>query len=135
MKSPSLLRLYPPPHRELSLEEQYLDQALHRLGRHRKPFVYANLVNSLDGRIGLRDTNGGPSYMPSGLSSTNDFHLFLELHAQADCLITHGAYLRSLAQNRLGNILQVDSNLRVHNLCDWRVSQGLERQPAVVVVS
>jgi riboflavin biosynthesis pyrimidine reductase len=135
MKTPSLMRLYPPPHRELPLQGQYLGQQLHRLGTSSAPFVYANFVTSLDGRIALRNTQGGPSYMPSGLTSPNDFRLFLELHAQADCLITHGGYLRALAQNRLGNILQLDSSPQMRDLCDWRLSQGLERQPAVLVVS
>ena len=91
-------------------------------------FVYANFVQSLDGRIAVNDR------LPEGLGSSTDFRLFLELQAQADCLITHGGYLRAIGERRLDDVLQV--GLASHrDLADWRREQGLSEQPAVVVAS
>ncbi|MGZ5009090.1 MAG: riboflavin biosynthesis protein RibD, partial [Methylobacter sp.] len=61
----------------------------------------------------------------------SDFGLFMELHAQSDCLITHGGYMRALAEGRLGNILQVKDKA----LIEWRRDNGLSPQPAVVIAS
>ncbi|WP_221064649.1 RibD family protein [Methylomagnum ishizawai] len=131
---PQLLGLFPPRSATVGLEGLYLGLGLHRLGSPAAPFVYANFVSSLDGRIALEDA-GGKTYLPKRLTSPNDFRLFLELHAQADCLVTHGGYLRALAAGRLGNILQVGAHEAGHDLPAWREAQGLPPQPAVVVAS
>ena len=55
----------------------------------------------------------------------------MELHAQADCLITHGGYMRALGEGRLGNILQI----RDKDLIDWRRNNALKAQPAVIIAS
>jgi riboflavin biosynthesis pyrimidine reductase len=55
----------------------------------------------------------------------------MELHAQADCLITHGGYMRALSEGRLGNILQI----RDKDLVEWRHSNDLKAQPAVIIAS
>jgi riboflavin biosynthesis pyrimidine reductase len=130
----TLLRLYPPPSVEIPLEGLYLDLSLHRLGTPEAPFVYANFLTSLDGRIALEDAQG-QTYLPKSLTTPADFRLFLELHSQADCLITHGGYLRALAEQRLGNILQVGAHDSGRDLPAWRAAQGLKPQPAVVVAS
>ena len=64
-----------------------------------------------------------------------DFRLFLELHAQADCLITHGGYMRALSENKLGNILQLPNNKECEDLYSWRALQGLKPHPALVIAS
>ncbi|MGI9212781.1 MAG: RibD family protein [Methylococcaceae bacterium] len=61
--------------------------------------------------------------------------MFLELHGQTDCLITHGAYLKALVAGHLGNILQVGEHDLGKDLVDWRKQQGLPAQPAVVIAS
>ncbi|MBA2492567.1 MAG: RibD family protein [Gammaproteobacteria bacterium] len=127
-----ILPLYPDPGPEQALKGLYLRQRLFELGSADKPFVYANFVSSLDGRIALIDAGSGESYLPDGLSDGNDFRLFQELHAQADCLITHTGYLRALRLGRLGNILQVEAG---GDLLEWRLDNGLSIQPAVVVAS
>lgn len=132
--SKTLLRLYPPPCETVDLAGLYLRLALHRRGSIGKPFVYANFLTSLDGRIALEDAAGEP-YLPKSLTTRDDFRLFLELQCQADCLITHGGYLRTLAKGRLGNILQVGTHELGADLVDWRVSQGLAAQPVVVIAS
>ncbi|MDD2769087.1 MAG: dihydrofolate reductase family protein [Methylococcus sp.] len=130
----SVYRLFPPPFEDVALHGLYLNLNLHRLGHAGKPFVYANFLTSLDGRIALEDASG-QTYLPKSLTTPDDFRLFLELEAQADCLITHGGYLRSLQEQRLGNILQIGLEERSRDLAAWRVAQGLKPQPDIVVAS
>jgi riboflavin biosynthesis pyrimidine reductase len=129
-----IFRLFPPPYEEVVLKGLYLRLNLHRLGTPESPFVYANFLTSLDGRIALEDSSG-QTYLPKSLTTPNDFRLFLELQCQSDCLITHGGYLRSLAQKRLGNILQVGLTDTTRDLAEWREAHGLAPQPAIVVAS
>ena len=49
------------------------------------------------------------------LTSKEDFRLFLELYAQADCLITHGGYLRALAKDNPIGMFQFESHTQT---CD-----------------
>jgi riboflavin biosynthesis pyrimidine reductase len=130
-----LLRLYPAPPEEVPLRGAYLAHDLPALGSPAKPFVYADFVASLDGRIALRDPRGGRSHVPQVLRSAGDFRLLLELIAQADCLITHGGYLRAIAEGRLDDILQVGLGNGTSDLRRWRRRRGLAAQPAVVVAS
>lgn len=132
--SKKLLRLFPTPTEYVDLKGLYLKEKLYLRGTHEKPFIYANFLSSLDGRIALDDETGIP-YLPKSLTTPDDFRLFLELHAQADCLITHGGYLRSLSEGRLGNILQVGVHPQGDDLLAWRLSKGLPRQPAIVIAS
>jgi riboflavin biosynthesis pyrimidine reductase len=132
---PRLLRLYPGPPEESALAGTYLAHKLHALGTLAAPFVYASFVCSLDGRIALQDLSTGAGHLPAGLTSGNDFRLFLELQAQADCLITHGGYLRAVAAGRLDDVLQVGTRAAAHDLAQWRKENGLVPQPAVVVAS
>lgn len=127
-------RLYPPPCESVPLRGTYLGLNLHELGSPEKPFVYANFLSSLDGRIALEHTTGD-AYLPKSLTTPHDFRLFLELQAQADCLITHGGYLRSLSGGKLGNILQIGQREESADLLHWRVAHGLKPQPMIVVAS
>lgn len=131
----SILQVYPTPGGDRPLRGAYLDHDVHALGSTERPFVYANFLSSLDGRIALVDADSGESRVPDALTNANDWRLFQELEAQADCLITHGGYLRSLASGRLGNILQVGARRESTDLLAWRRHHGLEDQPAIVVAS
>lgn len=126
----NLLRFYPNPCEKVSIKGLYLAHQLHKLGTTESPFVYANFLSSLDGRIALEDAAQG-TYIPKHITTASDFGLFMELHAQADCLITHGGYMRALGEGRLGNILQV----RDKELVEWRRNNGLKPQPAVIIAS
>lgn len=132
--SKSLYRLYPPPFNVETLRGLYLKLNLCALGSRDEPFVYANFLTSLDGRIALEDA-AGVTYLPKSFTTPDDFRLFLELECQADCLITHGGYLRALSQNRLGNILQIGGHAAADDLVEWRVARGLPPQPAIVIAS
>jgi len=130
----SLLQLYPQA-RECSVRGLYLAHRLHELGRPELPFIYGNFVSSLDGRIALRDPASGESRLAQALTSDSDLRLLLELHAQADCLITHGGYLRAIADRRLDDILQVGTIVGHQDLAAWRAAQGLSPQPAICIAS
>jgi riboflavin biosynthesis pyrimidine reductase len=137
MKRPRLLRLYPEPLSEVKLQGLYLAHRLHEQikppqdkPQQDKPCVYGNFLSSLDGRIALINQQGH-SATPSALKTASDWQLFQELQAQADCIITHGGYLRALAAGDLGNILQITTPA----LQRWRQHNGLAKQPAVVVAS
>lgn len=130
-----LLRLYPGPPQETALAGAYLAHDLASLGSAAAPFVYADFVASLDGRIALCDPDTGASHVPPVLRSAGDFRLLLELQAQADCVITHGGYLRAIAAGDLDDILQVGLGEEASDLARWRERRGLAPQPAVVVVS
>lgn len=126
-----LLKLFPGPPEEAAVAGTWLAHRLHAEGGAGAPFVYASFVASLDGRIALRNPATGESRLPLALTSGNDLRLFLELHAQADCLVTNAGYLRDLAARRLDDVLQVGTP----DLAQWRAANGLAPQPAVVVVS
>jgi riboflavin biosynthesis pyrimidine reductase len=130
----TLLQLYPDS-RTHPLRGLYLAQRLHELGSTELPFIYGNFVSSFDGRIALRDPDSGESHVPAALVSESDFRLLLELMAQADCLITHGGYLRALARGHLDDILQVGKMAGHEDLAAWRAAQGLRPQPAICIVS
>jgi riboflavin biosynthesis pyrimidine reductase len=130
----NLLQLYPQA-RQTSLQGLYLAHRLHTLGLPGLPFVYGNFVTSLDGRIALRDAASGESRLPQALTSYCDLRLLLELQAQADCLVTHGGYLRAIGQKRLDDILQVGSVPGHDDLAEWRQVNGLRPQPAICIAS
>jgi riboflavin biosynthesis pyrimidine reductase len=130
-----LLRLYPGPPQETALAGAYLADELASLGSAARPFVYADFVASLDGRIALCNPDTGACHVPEVLRSADDFRLLTELQAQADGVITHGGYLRAIAAGALDDILQVGLGEAAADLARWREQHGLAPQPAVIIVS
>lgn len=124
-----LLRLHPAPRAEVDAQGLYLARELHQRGREGAPFVYADFVSSLDGRIALADA------VPPELTGGTDLRLLLELQAQADCVITNAGYLRAIAEGRQGDILRIGSVDGTIDLAHWRRRQGLADQPVVVIAS
>ena len=132
---PELLQLFPPPVRERPLSGLYLEESLSEpTFEGAVPFLYANFVTSLDGRIAATGADG-VSRLPEGLSNSRDWRLFRELQAHADCLVTHGGYLRALESGILGNILQVGHAAGSDSMARWRIEKGMGPQPAVAIVS
>ena len=100
-----------------------------------RPFVYANFLSSLDGRIAWRDSQQDNYRLPESLKSDEDFRLFLELYAHADCIVTHGGYMRALAAGHLGNVLQIPQLAWTEDIHAWRKQRGLAPAPDVVIIS
>ena len=130
-----ILRLFPQPSKQCELKNLYLHQHGWYRTRQTKTVVVANFLTSLDGRIAVSQDASLHPKPPKSLTSEEDFRLFLELYAQADCLITHGGYLRALAENKLGNILQLPKRSKFKDLHTWRKMQGLAANPDVVIAS
>jgi riboflavin biosynthesis pyrimidine reductase len=133
--SGQIVELYPHAGTTRALEGTYLAHELHRLGTPEQPFVYANFVSSLDGRIAVVEAQTGESYVLEDLTSGHDWRLFQELQAQADCMVTHGGYLRALAAGKFQDILQVGVAKQALDIGGWRNAHGLTRQPAIAIVS
>ena len=129
-----VMQLYPPPARLRRLEGLYLNERMPPPAAGVPAMVYANFVTSLDGRIAITDAEGA-SRLPDGLTNPRDWRLFQELQAHADCLVTHGGYLRALASKRLGNVLQVGLGAGSDDIAQWRATQALAAQPAVAILS
>ena len=133
-----IVQLFPPPARKRRLEGLYLDERLSPPAAGAPAdapvLVYANFVTSLDGRIAVTNADGA-SRLPEGLTNPRDFRLFRELQAHADCLVTHGGYLRALASGTLGNVLQVGRGAGGADIARWRADRGMAAQPAVAILS
>jgi riboflavin biosynthesis pyrimidine reductase len=127
-------QLYPTYKKNIELKNLYLKHKICKASRN-SPFFYANFITSLDGRIAIKQTEKHYYELPKSLENAHDFRLFLELHAQADCLITHSGYLRALEKGTLGNILQVGLQNGHEDLTSWRNQQGLKAQPDIIILS
>jgi len=132
---PQIIELYPRSGTTRALNGTYLSHDLQSQGSSGQPFVYANFVSSLDGRIAVVEADTGESYVLEDLTSSHDWRLFQELQAQADCMVTHGGYLRALAKGKFQDILQVGLTKQAMDIAAWRTDRGLSRQPAIAIVS
>ena len=106
------------------LKGLYLRRDFHAAQNANRPFVYANFLSSLDGRIAWRDSHQDAYQLPELLKSDEDFRLCLELYAHADCIITHAGYMRALAAGYLGNVLQIPRSSWTEDIHDWRQKRG-----------
>jgi riboflavin biosynthesis pyrimidine reductase len=131
----AILQLYPLPAREIPLSGAYLAHDLRQYAQQSgKPFVYANFVVSLDGRIAIPHPSGEGLTVPSATANERDWRLFQELIAQADILISSGRYLRDWAEGRAQELLRVDDP-RFADLGAWRAQHGLPRYPDFAILS
>ena len=130
----AVLQLFPPPARERRLSGLYFGESMPEPNAGTAPFLYANFATSLDGRIAVAGADGVSS-LPEGLTNPRDWRLFQELQAHADCVLTHGGYLRALASGTLGNILQVGLGADSEDIARWRADRAMASQPAVVILS
>lgn len=135
----TVIRLYPGDGESVPLKGLYLrqDQSAWENSQilDRSPYIYANFLTSLDGRIALNQTGSDQYHLPDQLKSDEDFMLFLELYAHADCIITHSGYMRALDDGRLGNVLQLPETSETQYIHDWRQQQGMKKNPDVVIIS
>lgn len=99
-----------------------------------RPFVYANFVTSLDGRIAIPHPSGEGLIVPQNVANARDWRLFQELATQADLVISSGRYLRDWADGRAQEILATDDPAFA-DLKTWRIDQGLSPQPDIAIIS
>lgn len=133
--TPRLVELFPEPGRSRDLAGTWLARELHRLGQSSAPMIFGSFVTSLDGRIALADPATGALALPQAIVNDHDFRLLQELMAQADCFITHGGYLRAIAEKALDDILQVGAAPGTEDLVHWRSARGFAGQPGIVIAS
>ena len=124
-----------PVAREVPLQGLYLSHDLRRTAQTSdEPYIYANFIASVDGRIAIPDPRGKGLIVPEQTANERDWRLFQELAAQADLIISSGRYLRDWADGKAQEILQVDDP-RFSDLRDWRRKQGLAPQPDIAILS
>lgn len=126
-----VILLYPEAGEKRPLTNLYLD---HNIRQEKRPFVYANFVASVDGRIAIPHPSGQGLMVPKAIANERDWRLFQELAAQADLIISSGRYLRDWADGRAQEILQTDDP-RFADLRRWREEQGLKPQPDIAIIS
>ncbi len=131
----TVTQLYPLPSQELPLHGLYLGHDVRREAAHSGPFVYANFVTSLDGRIAIPGPTGSGQVVPKQVANSRDWRLFQELAVQADVVISSGRYLRDYASGHAQEILRVYDDPQFADLAQWRAQQGLSPQPDIAVIS
>lgn len=130
-----IFQLYPLPSSERQLEGLYLSHNLRQYSHSgKKPFVYANFITSLDGRIATPHADGKGLAVPTSIANERDWQLFQELAAQSDLLISSGRYLRDWAAGRAQEILRVDDP-QFSDLKEWRLAHNLPPQPDIAIIS
>jgi len=130
-----ILQLYPLPGAERELEGLYLAHDLRRFHANTgEPYIYANFITSLDGRIAIERPRGKGLMVPKDTSNPRDWRLYQELAAQADLFLSTGRYLRDWAEGHAQEILQTD-NPKFADLREWRVARGLKPQPDIAIIS
>lgn len=133
--SQDIFRLYPLPGAEVHLEGAYLAQNLRQYAVNRQePYIYANFVSSLDGRIAISRPRGKGNMVPKTTSNERDWRLYQELAAQADLILSSGRYLRDWAAGHAQEILQTDDP-KFADLRDWRIARGLKPHPDIGIIS
>lgn len=98
------------------------------------PYIYANFVSSLDGRIAVPHRSGDGLTVPKNVANDRDWRLFQELVAQSDVIISTGRYLREWAEGRAQEILRVDDP-QFSDLREWRKQKELSPQPDIAIIS
>lgn len=131
----SILQLYPLPSSERELKGTYLAHELRQYAHNtQEPYIYANFVSSLDGRIAIKRPRGKGMTVPKDTANPRDWRLYQELAAQADLFISTGRYLRDWAEGHAQEILQTDDP-KYKDLREWRVARGLKPQPDIAIIS
>jgi len=134
-----VIQLYPPLDSPLQAQQAlnglYLGLNLHRQADVGNVLIYANYIASLDGRIAVHDANRNEFVVPPSIANPRDWRLYQELAAQADVMLTSARYFRQLAKGDAQDLLPVGREAAYADLGRWRLEQGMEPQPDVVVFS
>ncbi|HSH05252.1 MAG TPA: dihydrofolate reductase family protein [Anaerolineae bacterium] len=128
-----LTQLYPPNSQPTPFPNTYLNHNL-RHPHTPTPFIYANFITSLDGRIAIPHPSRPGLTIPATITNDRDWRLYQELTAQADLVISTGRYLRDWADGRAQEILQTDDP-RFADLRQWRQDHNLPPYPDIAIIS
>lgn len=130
-----VLECFPSPGKERELRGLYLSHDVRQsAGAGQEPFIYANFVTSLDGRIAIKRPRGKGMMVPKNTANGRDWRLYQELAAQADLFLSTGRYLRDWAAGNAQEILRTDDP-GFADLREWRVARGLKPQPDLAIIS
>lgn len=129
-----MLRIFPSPGEQVPLRGLYLTERFGPPAERTRPFVYANFITSLDGRIALPDPATGKRGVPPAIANPRDWRLFQELTACADAVLVSGRYVRDRVTVSTRSF-PVSAEPEFADLLRWRRARGLAPQPAVVIVS
>ena len=122
--------LYPGTPQKRGLSGLYLDDVPADCGR---PFIYANFLASLDGRIALGGGDGSKA-VPATIANDRDWRLYTELLVQADAVLTTGSQARAIAAGQFKDMMTT-AHERYPDLRGYRRARGLSAHPACVVVT
>jgi len=128
-----------PEKRQVPLEGLYLGQKLAEMSaKTGRSLVIANFLTDRNGVIAKADEHHH-FQVPLELKNTSDWRLFQELMAQADVIISGGAYLKRVSAlgSRAEDILyQFEPGRRFEKLGEWRLRAGYKtRRPDLAVVT
>jgi riboflavin biosynthesis pyrimidine reductase len=126
-----------PVQRQVSLEGLYLDERLMdlamKLGRSLVLADYLTDQNEVIARAG----KDGDFQIPAELKNASDWRLYQELMAQANVIISGGAYFKRLKARGAQDILyQFDPGQAFEQLGEWRLRAGYQkRSPDLAILS
>lgn len=128
-----------PEKRLVPLEGLYLGQKLAEMStKIRRSLVIANFLTDRNGVIAKADEHHH-FQVPLELRNPSDWRLFQELMAQADVIISGGAYLKRVSAlgNRAEDILfQFEPGGGFEKLGEWRLRSGYKtRRPDLAIVT
>ena len=124
-----------PVKREVSLEGLYLDQQLQaRAAQMGKSLVLTDFLTDKNGVI-AKAAKEGQFEIPASLKNSADWGRYQELIAQADVIISGGAYFKRLATSQ-DVLFQFESGSPFEKLGQWRLDAGFKRRsPDVAIVT
>ena len=135
LSNDTVIQLYPGVQQELRLEGLYLQPVPNDARDAESPLVYTNFITSLDGRIAIDHPVSGERGVPEHITNPRDWRLYQELAARADVLLVSARYLRELEQGKAQANVPLSDDPAFADLLSWRLQQGLDPQPAIVVLS
>lgn len=127
----TIQQLYPQPS-DHSLKGLYLAHDLR--SEKAKPFVYANFIQSMDGRIAINNERNQARGVPIDVANGRDWRLYQELSSQADVIIVSGSFMEKVANGFAPDMLHMN-NPRYAYLREWRENRGLKPLPDWAVIS
>lgn len=131
MATETIQQLYPRPAAH-TLKGLYLAHDVRK--EEARPFVYANFIQSLDGRIAINNERNRARGVPVDVANGRDWRLYQELSAQADIIILSGTFMQKVAAGFAPDMLLMN-NPRYAYLREWRVARGLRPLPDCAIIS